>query len=195
MSKKIITAEAAKELVVKAAEKKYILSRDYEEVRKEELDTIFPAFDEFSMENWMKANCTDYATVTELPNEFFLEAATHKVTSLKGAFAGCAALTSIAQMDETKISSQFETRYVTDFTGMFDGCTSLPSILECVFQCDSITDVSQVAGMFTGSSVKTARLENLDLHVAASLITKPAQLGDLDAAIINGYYIKVVKTS
>ena len=186
MSKKIITAEAAKEFVTKAAGKNYVLVRDYEDASNEELDALYPAFDELSMEGWMKTNCTDYATVTEAPNAFYLEAATHKVTSLKGAFAGCAVLTTIEQI---------ETRYATDFTGMFDGCTALPSVLEFVFQCDSVTDVSQVAGMFKGSSVKTARLENLDLGIAASLITNPAQLGDFDAVVINGYYIKVVKTS
>lgn len=187
MSKKIITTDVAKEFVTKAKEKGFtIYAKDYEDVKNGELDALWPTFENLSMADWMKTNCADYATATYVPNDFYLEAATHKVTSLKGAFAGCAELTTLEQI---------ETRNVTDFTGMFDGCAALPSVLEFVFQCDAITDVSQVAGMFTGSSVKTARLENLDLHVAASLITKPAQLGDLDAAIINGYYIKVVKAS
>ena len=186
MSKEIITSDVANEFVTKASEKKYILSRDYKEAENEELDALFPAFDELSMARWMLANCKDYATTTEVPNEFYLEAATHKVTSFNTAFAGCAALASIHQVN---------TRNVTDFMFMFQGCTSLPSVFEFVFQCDSITELSHMTNIFKGSSVKTARFENLDPHIAASLISDPSQLGDLDAAIINGYYIKVVKAS
>lgn len=183
MSNKIITADVAKEFVTKAKEKGFtVLTKDYEEVKNSELDALFPTFEELSMENWMKNNVADYATVTDVPNDFYLTAATHKVTSLKGAFAGCAALTTL---------EQFETRNVTDFTGMFNGCTALPSVLEFVFQCDAITDVSQVAGMFTGSSAKTVSLANLNGHIGAILITNPKVLGDINAAIINGYYIEV----
>lgn len=184
MSKKIITADVAKEFIAKAKEKNYsIYAKDYGEATDEDLDALLELSDELSMENWMQANVTDYATVTALPNDFYLEAASHTVTSLKGVFAGCAALTTI---------TQFDTRNVTDFTGMFDGCTSLPSVLEFFFQCDSITDLSHVAGMFAGSSIKTARLENLDWSLAAKLITSPSQLGSLDKVIINGYCVKVV---
>lgn len=187
MSNKIITPDGVKEFISKAKEKNYANTIDYTEADTDDLDALFPALDEeLSMADWMKTNCADYATATYVPNDFYLEAATHKVTSLKNAFAGCAALTDIAQ---------FETRNVTDFTGMFTGCTALPSVLEFVFQCDSITDLAQLAGMFSGCSVRTAKLDNLDLSLAAKLIPSPAQLGDLDAVIIDGYYIKVVKTS
>lgn len=186
MSKKIITDNVLKEFVNKAKEKNFtVFTKDYAAVKNSEIADLWPAFGELSMENWMKLNCTDYATVTEVPNDFYLEAATHKVTSLKNAFAGCAALTTL---------EQFETRNVTDFTGMFNGCTALPSVLEFVFQCDAITDVSQVAGMFNNSSIKTARMENLTDHIAATLINDITQLGMIDAAIINGYYIKAVKS-
>lgn len=186
MSKKIIKEDVAKEFVTKAKEKNFtIFYKDYEDVKNSEIAALWPTFENLSMADWMKTNCADYATVTDVPNDFYLEAATHKVTSLKNAFAGCAELTTLEQI---------ETRNVTDFTGMFDGCAALPSVLEFVFQCDAITDVSQVAGMFNNSSIKTARMENLTDHIAATLINDITQLGMIDAAIINGYYIKAVKS-
>lgn len=182
MSNKVITSSVAKEFVDKAKTKNFtIYTKDYEDAKNSEIAALFPTFGNLSMDGWMQANCTSYATVTEPPHDFYIEAATHVVTSLKNAFAGCAALTSIKQI---------ETRKVTDFTGMFDGCTSLPAVLEFVFQCDSITDISQVAGMFTNSSVKVARLENMEDSIAAKLILDITKLGDLDAAVINGFYIK-----
>lgn len=184
MSKKIIAKDIAKEFVTKAKEKNFtVFYKDYEDVKNSEIDALWPTFENLSMADWMKTNCAGYATVTDVPNDFYLEAATHNVTSLKGAFAGCAELTTLEQI---------ETRNVTDFTGMFDGCAALPSVLEFVFQCDAITDVSQVAGMFNNSSIKTARLENLEPTIAAALINDVTKLGAIDAAIINGYYIKKV---
>ena len=101
---------------------------------------------------------------------------TSKVTNMRGMFAYCS---SLKNLDVSK----FDTSEVMDMEFMFRNCSSLPATFPWVIDCSSITRTSRISNMFSGSSVTSVTLKNVDDSIKSS-ITSGLLKGD-DTLTIN----------
>jgi hypothetical protein len=105
-------------------------------------------------------------------------------TTLRDAFSGCKDLTKVTRMD---------TSQVKDMIGMFQGCTSLPATFPWVIDLSAAglkNDLSNVTGMFAGSSVRVVSVRGVPEGISASAIADSmADSGTMGARIPLTVYV------
>lgn len=188
MSKKIISADMAKEFVSKAKAAGYMTPDDIEPEDNAEFDNLFDIGTQ-DFTNYMATKFPDtYKTMKELPDAFYIADRHSLGTNYNSCFKDCAALMYVQWVF---------THCATDLRYMFQGCTALPERMDCPIDCYSISDAAMLEGMFKDSGVKIARLDNLQIHVLLDLVShktkKITTLGIPTAVVLNGFYVEVAK--